>query len=294
MSRKTVLFFGEAVTLAHVARPYVLASALDSARFRVEFAVDPRYDRLFPAQGLTRRPLWSVPTDRFLSALKNGSPLYDSATLERYVEDDIAIIDAVQPDLIVGDFRLSLSVSARLAGVAYATLSNAYWSPFARQRFPVPELPLTRLLGAALGQRVFDLIRPLAFALHTRPLNQVRQRHGLADLGLDLRRTYTDADQVLYADLPGLVDMAPLPDNHAFIGPVLWSPSGASPDWWGEVGQRHPLVYVNLGSSGPAELLPRILLALQQTDAFTVAATAGRGARPARIQGCGTAPVSTR
>ena len=41
MSIKNVLFFAEAVTLAHVARPYVLGKALDPARYRVVFARDP-------------------------------------------------------------------------------------------------------------------------------------------------------------------------------------------------------------------------------------------------------------
>jgi UDP:flavonoid glycosyltransferase YjiC (YdhE family) len=266
----------EAVTLAHVARPFVLATALSDCGYRVEFACSPRFDKLFPDATLKRRSLWSIPAEQFLSSLRRGSPVYDARTLERYVVEDLQHIHAVRPDLIVGDFRLSLSISARLTSVPYLAISNAYWSPYIRQRYPVPDLPMTRILGVRVAQPIFDLIRPAAFALHTRPLNRVRRKHGLNDLGFDLRATYTDADFVLYADVQNLFSVGPLPDTHAFLGPVLWSPSAALPEWWNKIGPVHPIVYVNLGSSGPVELFPQVLLGLAQAEVYTIAATAGK------------------
>ena len=44
-----------------------------------------------------------------------------------------------QPDLVIGDFRLSLSVSARVAGVPYIAIANSWWSPFGRPRFELAE-----------------------------------------------------------------------------------------------------------------------------------------------------------
>ena len=41
--RRRILFVGEAVTLAHVARPFALARSLDAARYDVQFACDPRF-----------------------------------------------------------------------------------------------------------------------------------------------------------------------------------------------------------------------------------------------------------
>ena len=45
--------------------------------------------------------------------------------------DDLELIRRIEPDVVVGDFRLSLAVSAPMAGVPYIALANAYWSPFA-------------------------------------------------------------------------------------------------------------------------------------------------------------------
>ncbi|HMV72715.1 MAG TPA: glycosyl transferase family 1, partial [Pseudomonadales bacterium] len=143
--KKRVLFVAEAVTLAHVARPMVLARALDPQRHTVEFAWDPRYARLFPEPDFPLHQITTIPGEQFEAALASGSPLYDVPTLRRYVEQDLQLLERLRPDVVVGDFRLSLAVSAAVAKVPYLNLSNVYWSPYTRQRFPMPELPVTRL-----------------------------------------------------------------------------------------------------------------------------------------------------
>src|SRR5262245_25100230 len=127
--RKRILFVAEAVTLAHVARPVYLARGLDAARYDVHLACDGRYDRLLGELPFARHPLHSISGEQFLRALDQGSPLYDAATLDAYVQEDVALLKALAPDVVVGDFRLSLAVSARLTNTPYATISNAYWSP---------------------------------------------------------------------------------------------------------------------------------------------------------------------
>lgn len=272
-----ILFIAEAVTLAHVGRPATLASALDSTQHEIVFACAEHHHSLIKRPGWTLRGLASIPSAQFLAALALGRPVYDTATLTQYVEDDLALLRAVRPDLVVGDFRLSLSVSARLAGVPYASISNAYWSPYARPRYTVPALPLTRL-PLPLAQLLFQIGRPLAFAAHCLPLNRVRRRYGLSTLGYDLRRIYTDADQVLYADVPELLPTWPLPSNHHYLGPILWSPPVALPDWWHTLPEDRPLIYVTLGSSGQHGLLPTLVSALGDVAAIALIATAG--ARP--------------
>lgn len=273
--QKRVLFIAEAATLAHVARPAVLAAALDPARFEPFFASDPRFDRLLQVT-CPRRAIQSIPSAQFLDSLAKGSPLYDVATLRGYVEEDLAVLDEIQPDVVVGDFRLSLSISARLRKIPYCTISNAYWSPYRRQVYPLPDIPPARLFGVTVGTAVFRAVRPFAFAYHTLSLNRVRRQFGLPSLGYDLRRVYTDADYVLYADFPELTPIENAPDNHVFLGPIVWSPSGALPEWWDQLPDDRPLVYVTLGSSGRSDLLAPTLDALSRLDVTVVAATAAR------------------
>lgn len=259
-----------------MARPFTLANGLECANYEVIYAADTRFDNLFREIPGKRETVFSLSSEQFLESLAKGQPLYDDATLVRYVEDDLALIDRTKPDIIVGDFRLSLSVSARMSKIPYTTISNVYWSPFARQRYLVPELPLTRLLGVPLAQLMFDLVRPFAFALHATPLNRVRRRFGLASLGTDLRRIYTDADLTLYADVPGMINTEPLPTQHRYIGPILWSPDVPLPDWWDSLGHEVPLVYVTPGSSGDVQRLSILVEAIAELPIKVIVATAGR------------------
>lgn len=231
---KRILLFAEAVTLAHVARPLAFARAIAADCLAV--ACDEPGLRYVQAEGVERIALKSIEPAAFVRALAQGKPLYDVATLRRYIEDDLRVIGEFRPDLIVGDFRLSLSVSARLAGIPYATLASAYWSPHYRPPvWPVPELLLTRFLPIGAAQVVFGLARPLAFQLHCAPLNALRREHRLPPLPHDLRGIYTDADYVLYTDLPALFPLAGAPLTHRFIGPVLWEPAIDLPPWWNDL-----------------------------------------------------------
>lgn len=281
-----VLLVAESVTLAHFARIVSLAKALDTELFEVVMATDPRYLELESELPFPVHPIWSIPGAEFANSLARGKPLYDAKTLERYVEDDLALLDRVKPDLVVGDFRLSLAVSAPLRQVPYAAVVNAYWSPYAETVYPVPDLPVLRSLGIPLAQRLFNMARPLAFALHARPLNQVRRRHGLPSLGHDLRKVYSWGDYTLYPDAPELFPSRGLPENHHYLGPVTWSTKSPLPDWWDALPDDRPIVFVSLGSSGQADLLPLFFDAMSDLAVTVIAATVvstGAGHQPPNI-----------
>ncbi len=282
-SPRRVLLFSEAVTLAHVARPLCFAAGLDRDRYRTAIAAARHAAPHVAAAGIEWLDLDSIEPRSFLSALARGRSLYDADTLQRYVLADLALIERFAPDLVVGDFRLSLSVSARLARIPYVTIASAYWSPYYRAPgWPVPSLPLTRRLPLGLAQAVFTAARPVAFVQHCGPLNRVRARHGLPPLPRDLRRIYTDADAVAYSDLPELFPMDDLPASHRFLGPALWQPAGGWPPWWSEIPADRPCVYVTLGSSGDAALLPDVVSALAPLPVSLLVATGG-SALPAHL-----------
>jgi UDP:flavonoid glycosyltransferase YjiC (YdhE family) len=273
--KPVVLLVAEAVTLAHFARIVTLAKELDKEAYEIVVASDPRYLNLQEKFDFQFYSLQSIPSAKFAAALARGKPLYDRKTLAQYVEDDLGLIDAFKPDMIVGDFRLSLSVSAPLRKVPYASISNAYWSPYADTVYPVPDLPFTRLLGIRISQIIFDLVKPVAFGLHARPLNVLRRRFGLRPLRYDIRDVYTWGDYTLYADIPEVVPTRNLPEHHKYIGPVLWSTATSLPIWWDELPDDKPVVFLTLGSSGHAKLLPTMIDALGQLPVSIMVATAG-------------------
>ncbi len=270
-----VLFVSEAVTLAHLARPVTLARGIAGLGWTPVIAAAARFERVCPTDEWQTERITSITSERFLGALAEGSPLYDRATFDAYVEDDLALLRRVAPAVVVGDFRLSLSISARLAGVPYISVSNAYWSPYARPRWHVPALPWTRFVTASIGDVVFRTVRPLAFRLHAKGMESSRRSHGIASLGGNLLRHYTDGDVTLYADPPQLVPLHDAPSTHRHLGAVAWSPSLPLPTWWRDLDVSKGVVYVTLGSSGSADRLPQVVAGLSGLGLPVVVATAG-------------------
>src|SRR5437762_7816830 len=87
-----VLWIAEAVTLAHVARPLAARRSLDSGGWTSAIACDPRAKKHLDAFEGEYIPLASVEPKQFLQALRAGTPVYDEATLARYVEADLELI----------------------------------------------------------------------------------------------------------------------------------------------------------------------------------------------------------
>lgn len=274
LSRIKVLFFAEGATLAHVLRPCALARALDPVEFDVTLCRPPEL------QWLTANSRFGVVDLRcqdaavFSRRLEYGLPLYDFKTLLRYVEDDLALIDEQRPEVIVGDFRLSLSVSARLRSIPYITICDAYWSPERTLRPPLPVFFFTRIIPLPLVRLMSRALFGPIILLHTVPLERLRARYGLPSLGHDLRRCYTDADLRLFANFSLLFPEVLADANAEFVGPITWFPDNVgNADF--DPGDE-PLIYVNLGSSGNPLLLEKIIPALEQTGCPVVVATAGK------------------
>jgi len=272
-----IIFFAETVTLAHMARCIVLADALHATgQYTIALAADSRYDSILGELAYQRIPLHSVSSEYFAQQLAKGSPLYTTEILSGYVEDDLQILDDFRPDCVFGDFRLSLAISCPLRKIPFATITNAYWSPYADISYPIPEMLLVKIFGVTLAQKMFDLVRPIVFYLHAVAFNKTRKKYTLAPLAYDLREVYTYADYTLYADSEAVIPMLPYPDNHVFIGPVLWSAKVDYPDWWDSLPLDKPVVFVTLGSSGNAELLPLLLKALSYMPLSVICITANK------------------
>ncbi len=271
--RPRILFFAEAVTLAHVTRPMVLALALDCSRYDVFFACDPRFLRLFGDVPFPVRQIRSMSSKRFLQKTRRIPPLFDIPTLRAYVKEDLEVIQEIGPDLIVGDFRMSLPISASTARCPYMAIVNTYWSPLSNWLVPVPD-------GPRIFQWIAKPIMQWVIAWHAWPVNRLRREYGLPGLPGDFRHVQISADHVLYPDVPEMIPIDKLPANHHYVGPILWSPEMTLPEWWSQLPTDRPIVYVALGSSGREELLPSVFEALADLQVSVIVATAGRPASP--------------
>jgi UDP:flavonoid glycosyltransferase YjiC (YdhE family) len=274
-----VMFFAEAVTLAHLARPVALVSALRALpdqSHELALARPQSHANYVSESGERQFNIESLASERFVAAIAAGRPACDSELLVRQVKEDLKIFEAFQPDLVVGDFRLSLSISARIASLPFATITNVYWSPSSGTGYPMPVLPITKSLPLPFARLLYSLGRRPAMFLHTQVFNAVRKQFGLASLGQDLKRIYTDADHVVFPDDPGLYPCTMLPGNHHYIGPLTWAPPVPDPPWWEDPIGEQPTIYVNLGSSGsqPSTVMS-VVTAISTLPCAVLLATAG-------------------
>nr|ACI04501.1 CrtX [uncultured bacterium] len=278
--KKKILLFSEGVTLSQVVRLVTLGRSLDPARYDVTFACSEFDELAFGGTSFRRRLVHSLDPKAVHRALRQGRRLYDRKTLLAQVEEDLAVFDEVRPDVVVGDFRWSLAVSAPVHGVPHAALINAYWSPYATTRtFPVPDHPIVRLLGEAMTAKYFPVALPRVFEHFAAPLNEVRKVHGLPPVG-SLLEVLTHGDHVLYADPPELVPTTSAPANHEHLGYVPWAPGGPLPGFWNDLPADRPVVYATVGSSGDVDTLPLVVEALGGLPVTALVATAGRKTLP--------------
>ncbi len=270
-----MLLIGEGATLAHAARPLALAADLPKDRCQVFLAIPARYHPWAP-RGVEVLTLDVQSPEVFPERLRRAQPLFSPARLESYFEEDLRLIQQTRAQAVVGDFRLSLAASARKAEVPYVAISNAYWSPD-RPLHPIRPV-LERFAGwpAPLAELAFRLMVATVLRRQADPLDELLANHGMEPLGRDIRRTFTDADATLYADLPALFPDVPETPRRHFLGPVIWEPPTPPPPWWGLLPEDKPLAYLTLGSSGDAEQLSAITGWLRSMGYAVILSTAGR------------------
>lgn len=267
--------------MAHFVRPLVLAGSLDPDRYEIHFYAPPRFSQYLRNKPFFVGELASMPGEWFLANLAKGAPLFPTEVLRSYVKQDRQLFASIRPDLVIGDMRLSLPISASLDGILHAVLINAYWSPYARHRSILPSIPLTNVIPPRLLSPLYKLTEPLAHAVHSRPTNQVRREFGMPAIPADLRRMYTEGDYVLYPDIPEFVPVTYSPKTHRYLGICQWTPPTAKPEWWDRMrADPRPKVFISLGSSGPLRVLPGLLRVLEKMPVTVLLSTSGRDIPP--------------
>lgn len=273
-SKIKVLFMVETVTLAHIARSSSLARSLDPEKFDVTFSFGqapamklPQLDSL-----QLRRLKTCVDSKLFIRSLANGKLPYTFEVIQSQVEEDLQILNEVKPDVVIGDFRLSLSISSQLVNVPYVNISNSTWAD--AKTIQVPDLPVVRFFGENIAKKVFKIIQPLIFRQLVKPFNLVAKKYNV-ESQRSLMDYYCGGDYTFFADLPGLIESEGLAKNWYEIGPIKFEAEMPPPNWTSNISKDLPLVYVNMGSSGDGRVLERIVEGLLLLPVTVVLGRAG-------------------
>jgi len=248
-----VLVIGDSMSLAHVARAMIAARRLQAEGCKVTFATGPAHQQLARREGFQPREVYGVPPARAIAAIRKGSHVFDLETVRRYVASDLELIEDVQPDLIVADFRLSLNISAELLGMRYVNIVNGYMTRYySAPQKPPQTFPIVRLLGQRLSGLMFPMLKSLTLKYYAFHFNRYRRQLGLRPVR-DIFDMISSPWGNLIADLPQFIPCANLPDHYRYVGPLIWEPDLPIPEWIDELRDDVPTVYLTMGSTGNAE-----------------------------------------
>jgi UDP:flavonoid glycosyltransferase YjiC (YdhE family) len=273
-NKKKILFWGEDLTLSHVVRPLVLAGAIRD-QYEVIFVTGGRYLNLVESHGFIPRQTWTLSNDTFMQRLSKGKDGWYPNEISRQVKDELALIEEYSPDLIVGDLRWSLGTSTALTKTPYMSIVNAYWGPYCTLPVPTPEFPFVKVIGVNLSSKLLPLMAPTIFKKFAKPYNVVRREYGLEEYG-EYRDVPTQADWIVYPDIPALAPTDNLPEHHHYLGPVEWSPTSDYPDWWDKLPDDKPIIYLAMGSTGRIGVVDTLIASLGEMPVTVMLSTSGR------------------
>lgn len=276
--RKKLLFFAHAVTMAHFARPLKWIEGIDTELFDIYLASHQKFRSLCSKNDVTFLDLSCIDAAEFEQIVVQAKPIYDASTFEEHIQEDIRLMDKVKPDLVIGDFRHSLTVSCRVKKIKYVNLTNAYWHPEIKLRFPLPEAPVVRILGVGMARMLLGLFLPLALKVNFFIMAfALRRSFRSANLTFnDYRKVIVDGDVTLFCDTPELVPLNQQLPHEKYVGPLIWSMPVELPEWWSDLDLNKRRIFLTLGSSGPANAFPTIIEALARLDCEIVVALAGK------------------
>lgn len=262
--------------LSHTTRTLEIAKRLRDAGDEVRFAASGRYTRVLDEAGFERQEIHTLSPAHVMDYTRRSRMDYYSAEqLEACVQADLAAIAWAQPDLVLGDFRWSLSISGQIAKVPYVSILNTLWTHYYALSRTVPEgFVLRRLIGERMVATVGSRIKNTLLWIWGRTWNHVRKNHGLSPRPNLVYHFYGDLD--LLPDIVSLFPTHPLPCHVHRIGPIFWKGGVTSEP--GKLPPRsdRPLVYASIGSTGTDLFLQKLFAGFGDQEVDVVLSTGGQ------------------
>jgi UDP:flavonoid glycosyltransferase YjiC (YdhE family) len=278
--KKKILFISETVTMAHLIRPLKVASSLSLNDYEIHFAATKVPDFLRNEfENYTLHEINNGVSEKdFLDAIAQGKHPYTDEILKMYIEEDLRLLNTIKPDLVIGDMRLTLHVSAKLENIPYINISNSTWDSSAILPNLVPELPVVKFFGVTISQMVFPLIRESILAKLALPFNNLAKNFGIKEYG-SYYDVLTSGDYTIYGDLKSLVNFSEIKSSKVNVGALVYSMNLKGIDVLELPKKNKPRVVLTLGSSGPSHHLQEMINTLAELDIELVVSTSGKNVK---------------
>ena len=209
--------------LAHYLRCLRLAAWL-RPHFRIQFLFSDRYASFVSEAGYATFSGVALDAD----TIQQGVQSFDFSWLNekdlfRVYQQQVALLQQLMPQYVLGDMAPTLGMAAEKTGVTYLSLVNGYFTRYYAHPRKIPsDFPLYQWLNRLprpLLRYMSTIGEQQYFAHLHRPFQKIRSREGLS-----LRHTYMqelEGDITLVPDLASLFPQQALPDNYHFLPPLF-------------------------------------------------------------------------
>jgi MGT family glycosyltransferase len=281
--RKKILFTPVSTVLAHTGRCLVLAKELQARGHHVILAGMPKYLRnpdIMHNHHFDYYEITDFDLNQGLDILRTVRKTLSRSTVEKQVEAELTMLERLQPDLVITDFRLTVYISAPVMKIPVVSLLSGQWmQQYVAKRFKaLRTLPPYPFVKRAVGREGANLILPpfqrLVIRYKMRPFRQALRKYRL-----EKKKTLWDllvGDFNLILDTALWSPMQTLPNNFRQIGPIVWAPESPVPQWLNTLDKKRPLIYLTMGSTGHEGLFQKLIAMLAQTDCQLIVSTAGQ------------------
>lgn len=266
-----IVFFPLTWVLAHVGRCVEIGKTLRAQGHEVVFAGDnPDHPKSRLSHASKRgfrtvhvkEPNWPYAWERFQergAALSVWDFLNHQhwAPLDEIVEDIIRVAREEEADLIVGDASVGVTTAGHILGIPAAGVLNAYNSHFYRP------FSIYRTAIEVCDRLCWARIRGRVYKKHgVKPVNALQLLKQTPLLSPDLEEFHAPHGS--------------FPHWHP-VGPLVSEPPFPLPDWYDEISDGTPNVYITMGSTGLLEpLLRRSYAALAKAPYRFIVTTGGQ------------------
>lgn len=266
---KRYLMVPSAIGRAHLTRQVLIALELQHRGSQVAFACKEN-SQILEHYNFPIFPVSDAVVTDFTS---NVFAAYTPSLIEQCVKDELKAIEAFKPDAIIGDFRFTAAISAKVAKIPYISVVNGYMTDYfdpVDVMIPKDTRPFDYKV-ASIASKAIQRVQKRTLATHFR---EVAQKYGLKKL-VSLYDFLT-GDLTLIADLPEFCPLENLPANFRYIGPLIWEGlNNTVPDYLKNLGSSKLLIYATTGNTGKETFIQLVIDAFKNDTSYQLVLTTG-------------------
>ncbi|WNB77254.1 glycosyltransferase [Methylomonas koyamae] len=241
--------------LAHVSRLLEIAKILRSDRHEIIFAGFGKFLQLAEDADFAAQELPYITIEQIMDAVRSQklNRLYCLPELEHFVQEEITLLQRINPDLVLIDNRPTARTAADYCGIKTAAVLNVHMSSYRK-------LPFFSLGDYFSPLQALDPIETKIecwfydrFVMND--LNKLRQKMGLRRL---FGNQHEEGDLSLLADIPEFNPVRYLPQHAHYVGPITWHNDFPEPSCLPKLDPERKTVYFSLGSASLQELITQL------------------------------------